>query len=206
MSAERKVFFLFADTCTGSELSASTLENIARLVRKGAVVHVKATADRAAELATGTTVNPAAAQSLWACAQAEGIQVGEGMGAHELCLLKNLPSLEQVETTLTQIFESNERGDLIVIALADAVAFYGTPFAKGQALNTVYPLASIVPTLAYVADLPVPAHCDAAIIYAALKNRNYKLAEINKFKTTIENMEAALERNTRQPWGKHDCA
>ena len=42
--------------------------------------------------------------------------------------------------------------------------------------------------------------------YYALKDPNMKLKEIAKLKEALGRMEAALQRDTREPWDKHDCA
>jgi hypothetical protein len=44
------------------------------------------------------------------------------------------------------------------------------------------------------------------VIYQAFKDPNFKLKEIKKLKDGLARMEAALTRQSREPWDKIDCA
>jgi len=98
------------------------------------------------------------------------------------------------------------RSTVIAVVGDGAVVFYGPGFAKGKVIDKKFSPTCVAPTVSYVANFPVPAQCEGAVVYAALNDVNIKLKEMNKLKKAIQNMEAVMERKTRQPWDKHDCA
>jgi len=78
--------------------------------------------------------------------------------------------------------------------------------AKAGSIARPATAKDIVPTLAYITDLPITTECCGAILYQALKSPNLKLDEIAKLKEALIRMEGALARDNREPWDKHDCA
>lgn len=82
----------------------------------------------------------------------------------------------------------------------------GPSIKKGSRLAKPCRLVDLVPTLCYATGFPVPADAEGAVIYPALKDPDAPQTEIARLKKSIESLEAAMERNSRQPWEKHDCA
>ncbi|MBG0791293.1 MAG: hypothetical protein H0S80_12440 [Desulfovibrionaceae bacterium] len=112
-----------------------------------------------------------------------------------------------LESAMTQISDAADRRTLIALATGKALYLGGLGMnKKADNVERSVRAADIVATICYVADLNVPADCTGAIIYQALKDPNMKLKEIAKLKEAIGRMEAALQRDTREPWDKHDCA
>ena len=83
---------------------------------------------------------------------------------------------------------------------------YGPGVKKGAKIERTVQLVDVVPTVCYLADLPIPEQAEGAIVYQALREPNAKDKEITKLSEGLSRMQAALARKTRQPWDKHDCA
>lgn len=97
-------------------------------------------------------------------------------------------------------------GEWGVGSLKSLCVFSGPGIKKGLRLERTCWLQDIVPTICYLADLPMPADAEGAVIWQVLKDPNMKLKEVIKLKDGLARMEAALERKERAPWDKHDCA
>jgi predicted AlkP superfamily phosphohydrolase/phosphomutase len=91
-------------------------------------------------------------------------------------------------------------------SLKGLTTFTGPGIKKGYRLERTTNLIDIVPTICYLADLPVPAQAEGAVIYQALKNPEGKAAEIHKLEEGIERFDKTLKRRLRQPWDKKDDA
>ena len=55
-------------------------------------------------------------------------------------------------------------------------------------------LQDVVPTLCYLADLPVPQHCEGAIVYQALEDPNQALNRYQSLERRYEKMRKSLDR------------
>ena len=111
------------------------------------------------------------------------------------------------ETELAAILEYADRRTLVVVAGADAVAFYGLAVnGKAGAVERAVSAEDIALTIATIADLPITAECTGGIVYQVMKNPNLKLDEIRKLKEALLRMESVIQRDNREPWDKHDCA
>ncbi len=200
MASDKKVVLIFSDCKSAEVLSAST-PSIKKLVEKGAAYSkVKCDGDVKAIAASGNEKG----QTLWDAATANGFVVGTLTEAFDMCVLDTPGNL--LEAKLAEVLEVADRATLVVLVGKDVVVFYGPGIAKGKVIETEVCPCIVASTVAYVANFPVPENCEAPVAYAALKDINYKLAEIQKLQTAIKNMEAAMERSSRQPWDKHDCA
>ena len=73
-------------------------------------------------------------------------------------------------------------------------------------LEKPVPAASIAPTIAWLGDLPLPSGVEAPAAYRVIKGLNFKMREVRKLFETNASMMEALERGSRKPWEKHDCA
>lgn len=117
------------------------------------------------------------------------------------------PRDEALEGDLAIILDAANRKTLVALVADNLLAFYGMGIdAKKGVVQRAAGAGDVVPTLAYIADLPVPEDCTGAVIYQVLKDPGMKAREIAKLKEAIQRMEAALQRDNREPWDKHDCA
>ncbi len=91
-------------------------------------------------------------------------------------------------------------------ALQSVLILSGPGIAKGVRMEKPCHLTDLVPTLCFLASLPYPNGCEGAVLYPALVDPNFHAKEIAKLKQSLLSMEAAMERGSRQPWDKHDCA
>ncbi len=55
-------------------------------------------------------------------------------------------------------------------------------------------LQDVVPTLCYLADLPVPQNCEGAIVYQALEDPNQALNRYQSLERRYEKMRKSLDR------------
>lgn len=111
------------------------------------------------------------------------------------------------DSAVEKAIEAADRRTLIVLLGKDAVGFMGLGIdAKAGVIERAAVAKDIVPTLAFIGDIPISADCTGAVLYQVLKSPNLKLDEINKLKEALARMEAALQRDNREPWDKHDCA
>jgi len=91
-------------------------------------------------------------------------------------------------------------------SLKSLFLLYGPGIKRGAKVERTVQLIDLVPTICYLADLPIPKDAEGGIVYQALKDPNAKEKELNKLREGLTRMQAALARKTRQPWDKHDCA
>ena len=107
---------------------------------------------------------------------------------------------------------SGQHGNILPAAswgcgnLKPLLSFTGPGIKKGARLERTCNLVDIVPTICYLLDLPVPAQAEGAVLYQIFKDPDYKIAEIDKLKSGLARMETAMQRGSRQPWDKHECA
>ncbi len=112
-----------------------------------------------------------------------------------------------LDAALATVLDLADRRTLVVFVAGEAVHFYGQGVnSKAGNIEREAFARDIVPTVAYLADTTVPADCTGAVLYQALKDPNLKMKEIAKLKEALGRMEAALQRDNREPWDKHDCA
>ncbi|MBQ7607979.1 MAG: hypothetical protein IJU76_08435 [Desulfovibrionaceae bacterium] len=108
---------------------------------------------------------------------------------------------------LAPALEACNRRTLLVVVLADGVAFYGLAIdSKKGKVDRAATAQDLALTIATILDLPITGDCTAAILYQVLKDPNLKLNELIKLQEALSRMESVIERNNREPWDKHDCA
>ena len=90
--------------------------------------------------------------------------------------------------------------------LNGVMLFSGPGIKKGATLDRPCHLVDFVPTLCYASGLPMPEGAEGAVLYNAFVDPNGPFSEIQKLRKSLENMEDALAKQTREPWEKHDCA
>ncbi len=204
MASDKKVILIFSG-CDAAALSTSSAPETAKLFQKGAYLK-NAKACAATDIKTLAGAGSSSGETLWQAAEAAGYTVAGLDKEFDMCVLEAGPAQADVEKALAAALEAADRSTLLALVAKDGIVFYGTGIAKGVVIEKDACHCCVAPTVAYVANFPVPAQCEAPIAYAALKDINLKLNEINKLKESIHNMEAAMERKARQPWDKHDCA
>lgn len=205
MASDKKVILIFT-SCDGKSVVSASTPALTKLLQKGALfTRVKSEGDVKTMAATGTYEGESG-ETLWGAAIAQGFVVAGIQGNYDMAVLDAGASAAEVETTMAEALEAADRATLIVLVASGAIVFYGPGIAKGKVVDSEICPCCVAPTVAYVANFPVPAQCAAPVAYAALKDINLKLREFQKLQETITNMEAAMERKSRQPWDKHDCA
>jgi len=64
---------------------------------------------------------------------------------------------------------------------------------RGQVLERTIDIVDIVPTICYLADLPIPAQAEGGIVYQALRNPNRHLSEIARLQRSFDRLQRAFE-------------
>jgi predicted AlkP superfamily phosphohydrolase/phosphomutase len=82
-----------------------------------------------------------------------------------------------------------ESGDLRSLFL-----LYGPGVKKGVTVERTIWLQDVVPTLCYLADLPVPEQCEGAVVYQALEDPNQALNRYAALQRRYEKMRKSLDR------------
>lgn len=133
----------------------------------------------------------------------ESLAGGQGLAIVDL----GAPDAAQLDMALERIMEVADRSTLTILVGDSVLAFHGLAIdAKLGSIDRSARPADVVATLAYIADRPLPADCQGAVLYQVLKDVNWKLKEISKLYEALSRMEAALQRGDQEPWDKHDCA
>lgn len=91
-------------------------------------------------------------------------------------------------------------------SLKPLLLFYGPGVKKGHVMDRTCWLTDLVPTICYLAGFPMPKDVEGAVLFQAFKDPDFKQKELQKLKEGLARMEAAMERENREPWDHHDCA
>lgn len=70
----------------------------------------------------------------------------------------------------------------------------GPGVKRGEVLKRTVHLEDVVPTICYLAELPVPEHAEGAILYQALEDPNLKLHEMERLRKNYERLQSAFEK------------
>ena len=201
MANGKNLIWIFAN-CKASEIIAASSEHIAKIKEKGTVLsQVKATADFKKEAASAGTQG----KTIWEVSKEENLVIGTLDEQFDVCVI-DVDSCVALEFELAKIMEKIDRRSILCVQADGGAILYGSGIAKGKSIDKEVSAASVGVTLSYVVNLPMPEDCVAPVVFAVLKDINLRFKEVNKLYTTIDNMESAMERKSRQPWGKHDCA
>ena len=191
--AEKKALVVLAPA---AELGAGA--SIEKLLKKGALFTAFAAGDvidAAVAAETVTALQPAEV--------AQAIENGVTLGVVDL----GNADTAALDAALESILDAADRKTVIAVVAKNGLVLNGAGInAKAGSITRPAAAKDIVPTLAYITDLPITTECCGAILYQALKNPNLKLDEITKLKEALIRMEGALARDNREPWDKHDCA
>ena len=202
MESYEKAIIIFSG-CESKAMTESSSPAIAKLLRKGTLLK---NVSREGDIKTQAAAGAGTGETIWEAAATHGFVVGGLDEQFDMAVLDAGASVGELEDAVIKTMEAASRTTVIAVVLAGGIVFYGLGFAKGKTVEDEYTPCCVAPTVAYVANFPVPAQCRGAVAYAALNNINLKLKEITKLKGAIKNMEVAMERKARQPWDKHDCA
>ncbi|RLF07704.1 MAG: hypothetical protein DRJ64_02490 [Thermoprotei archaeon] len=83
-------------------------------------------------------------------------------------------------------------GEYSIGSMKGLMILYGPGIKKGYVLERVVNIADLVPTLCYLANLPVPKDCEGAIIYQALEDKDKHLKEIKKLEEKCRKLEETI--------------
>ncbi len=203
MASYEKAILVFTG-CDSKAITGASSPAIGKLLRKGVLLNnVSGQGDIKTIAAAGAE---GGGETLWDAAAAKDFVVGELSEEFDLAVVEAGNSADELEKSMAQALDAAGRSTVVAVVGDGTVVFYGPGFAKGKVIDKKFSPSCVAPTVAYVANFPVPAQCEGVVAYAAFNDVNIKLKEINKLKSAIKNMEAAMERKARQPWDKHDCA
>jgi hypothetical protein len=113
---------------------------------------------------------------------------------------------EGFEETLLQVLEESSHRTSFAIAAPDKLAFYGYGFLKSGTSGRKAESIDILPTLAQIGEFYLSGQVKGRILFEAIKNPNFKQAQIGKLKAALDRLEKVIKRENREPWDKHDCA
>jgi predicted AlkP superfamily phosphohydrolase/phosphomutase len=70
----------------------------------------------------------------------------------------------------------------------------GPGVKKGVTLERTVWLTDIVPTVCHLAELPIPRHCEGAIVYQALEDPDAQVRELQSLRRNVERLKRMVER------------
>ena len=192
--AEKKALIVLAES---AELSGNGA-GVAKLLKKGALV---------SSYTAGTVLDGSVAADSITKAQPADVAAAIEKGDALIVVDLGAADTAALDAALEVVLEAADRRTVVTVVAKGAVAFFGMGInGKAGTVSRAAKAGDVLPTLAFVADLPLTETCTGAIIYQALKSPNLKLEEIGKLKEALVRMEGALARDNREPWDKHDCA
>lgn len=83
-------------------------------------------------------------------------------------------------------------GEYSIGSMKGLLLISGPGVRKGVVLERVVNIADVVPTLCYLAELPVPKDCEGAIIYQALEDKDKYLNELKSLRTKYKKLEETI--------------
>lgn len=202
MATQKKCVLMFTDV-PSSAILADDAPVFAKLKEKGCVCPLLDGADKLEIMAASGAEE---GETLWAAAEAAGLRLGSAPGEGDMLVVRGLRDPTALRQCLADTLERADRGTLLALVSPGAAFFHGFGAARGVRLDKPASPTAVAPTIAYILNYPVPAQAEGPILYAALKDRNMKRRECIGYQESIDALEHALERNSRQPWDKHDCA
>jgi hypothetical protein len=102
-------------------------------------------------------------------------------------------SLAQADEYIQKVFSASDLETIrVFVALAEQgegfAILEGTAIKVGEILGRPVELADVMPTICYIAELPVPAECEGGIIYQALQDPDCKLIELQSCRRNYERL------------------
>ena len=83
-------------------------------------------------------------------------------------------------------------GEYSIGSMKGLMIICGPGVKKGLILKRIVNIVDLVPTLCYLADIPVPKDCEGAIIYQALEDKDKHLTELKRLKEKYEKLESSI--------------
>lgn len=203
MASAKKLILVFTD-CGAKSIAGSSSPLTSKFVQKGCYFS-NVPGDASATKAKAAAGAPSG-QTIWDAAKAQGLVMDSLVEEFDICVLDVGGSTDDVEKVLKEVLDVAGRVGVIALVAGGRIFFYGPDIAKGKVVDTETSAQVVAPTLAYLANFPMPDNRVAPVTYAALKDINFKFNEIKKLQSAVINMEAAMERKSRQPWDRHDSA
>lgn len=90
--------------------------------------------------------------------------------------------------------------------LQPLLLFSGPNIKKNNRMDRPCWLWDLVPTICYLMCIPAPEQCEGAVLYQSMREPHFKDKELEKLREGLKRMEAAMARDSREPWDHHDCA
>ena len=93
-----------------------------------------------------------------------------------------------------------EHGDVLPTArygigdLRGLFVMAGPGVRQGEVIERTVWLTDIVPTICHLAELPVPRHCEGAIVYQALEDPDAQVKELQALRRNVERLKRMVER------------
>ena len=201
MANQKKTLLVFTsvDADVLRNGSAASLE---KRRQKGALVPLTVERDLRTEAGAGA----ASGQMIWDAAAEAGLVVEPITEEGSDFFVADAPTEAELLKVLDEALALSSKKLLIVVACPSLAVFYGLGIERGITLEKPVPAASIAPTIAWLGDLPLPSGVEAPAAYRVIKGLNFKMREVRKLFETNASMMEALERGSRKPWEKHDCA
>ena len=192
--AEKKALLIIAENAVLSDATPAT----AQLLKKAALFSA---------YTAGPVLGAAIAAEDTTATDAAGVAEHLEKGTPFLVLDLGAADAAALDAALAVCLDAADRRTVIAVVSKGALALYGMGInVKAGSVARAAQAQDILPTLAFIADLPLTESCTGAVLYQALKNPNMKIEEVNKLKEALVRMETALARDNREPWDKHDCA
>ena len=201
MANQKKTLLVFTsvDADVLRNGSAASLE---KLRQKGALAPLTVERDLRTEAGAGA----ASGQMIWDAAAEAGLVVEPITEEGSDFFVADAPTEAELINVLDEALALSSKKLLIVVACPSLAVFYGLGIERGITLEKPVPAACIAPTIARLGDLPLPSGVEAPAAYRVIKGLNFKMREVRKLFETNASMMEALERGSRKPWEKHDCA
>ena len=83
-------------------------------------------------------------------------------------------------------------GEYSIGSLKGLLILSGPGIKKNAILTRRVNIADVVPTLCYLAKLPVPKDCEGAIIYQALEDKDHHLTKLKKLEEKYRKLEETI--------------
>jgi hypothetical protein len=111
------------------------------------------------------------------------------------------------DSQLDLLIDQSDRRTVLAAASPSALAFLGFGIRRGAGGPLAKAAAAdVLPTLAQVGEFFLDGQIEGAVLFEALRNPNFKQAQIAKLKAALLRLEKMLKRGSLEPWDKHDCA
>lgn len=201
MANQKKTLLVFTSV-DADVLRNGTAPSLEKLRQKGALAPLTVEKDLKTEAGAGAS----SGQMIWDAATEAGLVVEPITEEGSDFFVVDAATEEDLIKALDEAFGLSSKKLLVVVACPTLAVFYGLGIERGVTLDAPIPAAAIAPTIAWLADLPLPSGVEAPAAYKVIKGLNFKMREVRKLIETNASMMEALERGNRKPWEKHDCA